>query len=315
MKSLIIFITFISLSLSKLLKSPITNAILFLSADQRIIDVSINNNVISLSKLQDITNTFIVKTLPINVFPGDIIKITAKKIVVRNITDDNNNTSGGIIASIRMLNDNNDTYYTNLNEWKCNGESPIEVKTNITFDNQSVFNESKWIWNQRNTSEATCSLIIPCEKKISLIKKLETKTKEIVNTGIKKVANSKIVQGTSKMINKVANSKVVQGTSNFIKKGINAIGGIIKGKKKEPINNANHKDTNWVYDNQTKFHFRYRNNVIECLSIDKKNCLKHSNKMKTIYYRSLRNNYIQCINERLKEDWCIKAKKFLDSKQ
>ena len=97
MKSLIIFITFLSLSLSKLLKTPITNAILYLTADQRIIDVSINNNVISLSKIHDITNPSIVKKLPINLFPGDIIKITAKKVIEKSIID-STNTSGGIIA-------------------------------------------------------------------------------------------------------------------------------------------------------------------------------------------------------------------------
>lgn len=287
MKSLIIFITFLSLSLSKHLKTPITNAILFLTADQRIIDVSINNNVISLSNLHDITNPSIVKKLPINIFPGDIIKITAKKIIKRNITD-SQNTSGGIIASIRMFNENNDSYHTNINEWKCNGESPIEVKNNFTQEHQNILNESIWIWNQRNTSEATCALTIPCEKKNGFFTKVGTKAKEIVNSGIKKVANSKIVKGTS----------------NIIKKGIK----FFKGKKEDP---NKHKDTDWSHDIITGFDVRYRNDVIECLSADKKTCFKYMNLLKKSDYRKKYKDTIQCINERVNEKWCIRAKKFL----
>ena len=290
MKSLIIFITFLSLSLSKLLKTPITNAILYLTADQRIIDVSINNNVISLSKIHDMTNPSIVKKLPINLFPGDIIKITAKKVIEKSIID-STNTSGGIIASIQMLNEHNDTYHTNINEWKCNGESPIEVKSNFTIEHQNILNESIWIWNQRNTSEANCALTIPCEKKVGFFKKVGTKAKEIVKSGISKVANSKIVKGTS----------------NIIKKGIN----FIKGKKEENVDINSHANTEWSHDVITGFDVRYRNNVIECLSADKKTCFKYRNLFKRNDYRNKYKDTIQCTGEKLNENWCINAKKLL----
>ena len=119
-------------------------------------ELLINNNPLVLSKLED---NKVIKQMEVMLFPGDIIsvKATAKK-----------GSKGGIFASIKYVDENNNqiTINTNKDKWVCDKAVPAEEETK----------NAKFIWGPTYQEETICEVQIPCKGKDSSSSNDETKS-------------------------------------------------------------------------------------------------------------------------------------------
>lgn len=111
-------------------------------------ELSINSNPLILSTLQ---NNKMIKQMKVLLFPGDIVsvKAAAKKGV-----------KGGIIGSIRYIDENNNQIelYTSKDKWVCDKSIPGEQEAKNK-------KQVKYIWGPNYQEETVCEVQIPCKSK------------------------------------------------------------------------------------------------------------------------------------------------------
>ena len=158
MKHLLLFITLSLISCDSLWR----RSTLYIGADDSLYKIYINENEIDISSLENKEQYDKVKKIELTLFNYDEIKIYVKNF--RELTRDDN-------AGLAVKLDYKDQYgndkllYTNLNDWECNGEKPIDKKIvgNNHYPTWNVqgLNDVNVIWAEGNPKEAYCRFVVP----------------------------------------------------------------------------------------------------------------------------------------------------------
>ena len=136
---------------------------LYIGADDILSKVYLNDNELDLSSVDDLTTYTTVKKLDLALFTNDELKFVVKNKNPVSFLD-----NAGLAVKILYKDQfgNEKTIETNLKDWTCNGKTPVSkriVKGLLnypTWANQGLY-DVLVIWNDEDTTEATCRVVIP----------------------------------------------------------------------------------------------------------------------------------------------------------
>ena len=135
---------------------------LYIGADDVLTNLYVNDNEIDLSDVDDLSTYSIVKKVDLALFPNDEIKI---KVINKNPVSIIDNAGLAVKMNYVDQNGNEKTFYTNLDDWECNGDKPMNKNIVMglhypTWATQELRNVNV-IWAEGNPKEATCTFVIP----------------------------------------------------------------------------------------------------------------------------------------------------------
>ena len=136
---------------------------LYIGADDILSKVYLNDNELDLSSVDDLTTYTTVKKLDLALFTNDELKFVVKNKNPVSFLD-----NAGLAVKILYKDQfgNEKTIETNLEDWKCNGKTPVNkriVKGLLHYPTWAVQGllDVLVIWADDDPTEATCSVVIP----------------------------------------------------------------------------------------------------------------------------------------------------------
>ena len=143
-----------------------TRATLFVSVDNNLIRVLVNNRIISLNGIANLNNWPVTKRISLNIRPGDILRIRGRNSGIYSTSN-----PGGIIATLKFCSRGRIRTLNTNGSWRCDGR-PARVEatnsgTSIWISGKggpmdNISPQAQWIWFRVLSRQATtCSVRIP----------------------------------------------------------------------------------------------------------------------------------------------------------
>jgi len=135
---------------------------IYIGSDDSLEKIYINENELDISELENKDDYSKVKKLEVTLFNYDEIQFE-----VTNKNELSNYDNAGLAVKIEYKDQygKEKNLYTNLDDWECNGEKPIDKRT-ISKSHYPTWNENglddvKVIWANGNPKSAVCRFVVP----------------------------------------------------------------------------------------------------------------------------------------------------------